>query len=174
MKQTIITFATVFVFAIQLAAQAKLKVLHNFGSSTDGNVPSGPLLLDGRGNLYGATAGGPGQYGYGVAFELEPQANGTWRERVLYAFVGGSNGGYPWGALVHDGSGNLYGTISGYLSAVAGGVFSLTRQSGAWTYAVLSNEYAGPGLVFDKVGNLYGTIGGGKRALALSVSCRQT
>jgi hypothetical protein len=37
-------------------AGSKYKVLHNFGASKDGpGVPSGPLLLDGDGNLYGTT-----------------------------------------------------------------------------------------------------------------------
>jgi uncharacterized repeat protein (TIGR03803 family) len=157
-----IALLSVLVLRLPTTAQSvKLKVLHNFGSSTDGNFPSGPALLDSHGNLYGATGGGPGQSGYGIVFELAPQANGTWRESVVYTFLGGSNGGYPWGALIPDISGNLYGTMQGYLSSVAPGIFSLTRQSGGWTRTVLSSEYAGPGLVFDKVGDLYGSIGPG-------------
>jgi uncharacterized repeat protein (TIGR03803 family) len=161
-KITAIALVAISLLPLMSVAQSvKLKVLHNFGSSNDGNVPSGPLLLDGHGNLYGATSGGPGQYGYGILFKLAPQANGSWRESVLYTFLGGSNGGYPWGALIPDVSGNLYGTMQGYLSSVAGGVFALTRQSGGWNRAVLSNEYAGPGLALDKVGDLYGSIGPG-------------
>jgi len=55
---------------------SKFKVLHSFGGPNDGNDPSGPPLLDDKGNLYGATGGGPGQYGYGVVYELTPKANG--------------------------------------------------------------------------------------------------
>ena len=72
MRKTIVTVVTVLVLAVQLAAQAKLKVLHNFGSSNEGNVPSGPLLPDAHGNLYGATGGGPGQSGFGVVICADP------------------------------------------------------------------------------------------------------
>ena len=36
------------------------KILHNFGSGSDGSLPSGPLLSGGTGNLYGVTANGGG------------------------------------------------------------------------------------------------------------------
>ncbi len=86
---------------------AKYKVLHNFGSSMDRTVPTGPLLLDEQGNLYGVTGGGPGQYGYGIAFELTPHTNGKWKEAILHAFAAGSDGAIPWGGLIFDNAGDL-------------------------------------------------------------------
>jgi hypothetical protein len=115
----------------QLSAQAKLKVLHNFGSPNDGNVPAGPLLLDALNNLYGVTGGGPEQYGYGVAFELTLEQNGSRHEQILHNFGGGSDGGFPWGGLTHDAAGNLYGTLRGDAPDLSG-VFGLTRGSGRW------------------------------------------
>jgi len=39
------------------------------------------------------------------------QPNGTkWSETVLYKFTGGSDGAEPYGRLVFDDAGNLYGT----------------------------------------------------------------
>src|SRR5580704_10568850 len=69
------------------SAANRFKVLHSFGGPNDGNGPSGPPLLDDKGNLYGVTAGGPGMYGYGVTFKLMPQADGKWREAILYTFA---------------------------------------------------------------------------------------
>jgi uncharacterized repeat protein (TIGR03803 family) len=34
----------------------------------------------------------------------------TGHETVLYSFTGGTDGGYPYGALIRDSAGNLYGT----------------------------------------------------------------
>ncbi len=139
----------------------KLKVLHNFGSSDDGNVPSGPLLLDSTGDLYGVTGGGPGLYGFGIAFELTPRKNGNWSETIVHTFGGGGDGAFPWGGLVLDSAGQLYGTLYGDLSVAVSGLFGLTHGSSGWTNTILYNGYAGPGLTLDKLDNLYGSIGPG-------------
>lgn len=34
----------------------------------------------------------------------------VWRKAVLYSFTGGADGGNPFGGVVRDSSGNLYGT----------------------------------------------------------------
>jgi uncharacterized repeat protein (TIGR03803 family) len=59
-------------------------------------------------------------------FELTPPIAGeAWREAVLHAFAGGSDGGYPFGGLLADSKGNLYGTTSGGMPG-HGTVFELT------------------------------------------------
>jgi uncharacterized repeat protein (TIGR03803 family) len=136
-------------------------VLHNFGASNDGAVPAGPLLLNEQGKLYGVTAGGPGSDAYGAVFELISRTNGKWSERLLHSFTAGDGSAYPYGSLVVDRSGNLYGTTSGYLSFAVGGIFKLSASQGGWDFAMLYSDNAGPGLVFDKLGNLYGEIGPG-------------
>ena len=74
------------VFAIAIlahfsAAQARsFKVLHSFSSGTDGCYPDTGLILDGAGNLYGATAGSVGGCNCGTVFKLAP--DGT--ETLLY------------------------------------------------------------------------------------------
>jgi uncharacterized repeat protein (TIGR03803 family) len=151
--------------AMSRAQNVKFKVLHNFGSPNDGNVPSGPLLTDAHGNLYGGTTAGPGQGAYGIIFELMPQANGTWREQILYKFSGETGGGFPWGGLVVDAHGNLYGTLEGSTNT-DGAVFELEHRAGTWASSVLYTDGIakadGPGVVFDKLGNLYGDIGPGQ------------
>ena len=82
----VLVVALASVFPSLANAGRKFKVLHNFGSGSDGAVPSGPLVLDGKGDLYGLTGGG-GQYGYGAALELVPQNSGEWKETILYSFT---------------------------------------------------------------------------------------
>lgn len=79
--------------------------LYSFGTNkNDGSEPWGGLMLDGQGNLYGATNEG-GLYGAGTVFEISP--SGT--ETILYSFSGNSDGGSPSGGLIRDSRGNLYG-----------------------------------------------------------------
>jgi uncharacterized repeat protein (TIGR03803 family) len=105
------------------------KILHNFpqpvnsllNNGTDGSYPGAGVIFDAAGNLYGTTpvggnGGGPGgictfpeEEVCGVVFELSPTASGGWTEKILLNFNGG-NGGYPYGGLIFDAAGNLYGT----------------------------------------------------------------
>src|SRR5208282_4508261 len=79
------------------------KVLFTFtpaGSATEGNAPSGGLVLDAAGNLYGTTIQG-GTYGLGTVFELVAGAKGKYEERVLWNF-NGTDGSAPLGSLILD------------------------------------------------------------------------
>jgi len=154
------------IFILPASAQgAKLRVLHNFGSSLDGSEPNGPPRLDSSGSLYGVTFGGPGLYGNGLVFRLTQQRDGGWHEAILYSFAGGSDGAIPQGGLLQDNVGNLYGTLQGETSYAAGGVFELTPTSTIWSRSVLYSQYAGPGLVSDSLGNFFGDMGLGNSQL---------
>jgi uncharacterized repeat protein (TIGR03803 family) len=92
---------------------------------------------------------------------------------VLLSFSG-TDGAYPFGGVIFDKKGNLFGTASSGGTACSyvygcGTVFELTPNTdGSWTRRVL-HEFAGGGdgmnpvdsLVFDSAGNLYGTTQGG-------------
>jgi uncharacterized repeat protein (TIGR03803 family) len=81
-------------------------VLHSFaGGSSDGADPKAGVILDPAGNLYGATFRG-GSAGKGTVFELDT----TNTETILHNFTGRSDGGNPFGGLVRDQDGTLYGT----------------------------------------------------------------
>ena len=148
-------------------------ILQSFDSSSDGADPEGGLILDSSGNLYGTTVSG-GSAGDGTVFELSPNGSGGYTEAIVYNFVGGADGAHPSGALIMDGSGDLYGKASGGTSdkcvGGCGVVFKLTpQQGGGYTESVLhdfagGSDGAGPngGLLIDSAGNLYGTtsIGG--------------
>ncbi len=143
------------------------KLLHIFGtSSNDGAFPYAEgVVLDSAGNLYGTTNVG-GAYGYGLVYELVPGANGTWTEKILYSFHGGSDGGMlPGSTLIIDGAGNLYGVATLYGAKDYGVVYELSPASGGnWTGKVLYSFPGGAGgsyptgsLLLDSSGNLYGT-----------------
>ena len=136
------------------------KFLHSFGrNSTDGLAPSGGLVLDAAGNLYGTTANGGtapctnsfngNKPGCGTVFKLSLKPNGRWSETILYSF-GENNttdGWFPTSSLIFDALGNLYGTTSvggvgckdmNGLPRGCGTVFELSPKSGGgWTETVL-------------------------------------
>ena len=103
-------------------------------------------------------------------FELSPEKNGTWHERVLLSFDY-KDGAAPYGGLVFDSVGHLYGATEYGGTNQHGVVFAMKRGSnGAWTEYVLHNfnQATGDGfapydgLVIDKAGHLYGpTLYGG-------------
>jgi len=143
-------------------------VLYSFTGGNDGSGPTGSLVLDKAGNVYG-TANGGGSAGSGTVFELTP-SNGGWTFNLIYTFQGGDDGAHPaFGGLILDKAGNLYGTTETGGSANVGTVFELTPVKGGWTKTTLysfagGSDAADPltGLTMDKTGNLYGaTVGGG-------------
>jgi uncharacterized repeat protein (TIGR03803 family) len=109
-------------------------VWHMFTGNSDGAYPYSGLTRDGAGNVYGSTYGGGGSsgcFGGGCGTVFEVDVNG--KETVMHGFTGGSDGGMPFGALILDKSGNLYGTaLGGGDGACVGGfggcgvVFKLT------------------------------------------------
>jgi hypothetical protein len=144
------------------AAQTE-KILHNFNNNVnnngkDGEQPRAGLIFDTAGNLYGTTVGG-GTYGFGTAFELVPTAAGTWNERVLYSFDRINPGAYPYGGLILDGAGNLYGTTREGAGGEGLAFELILGPRGSWTEKVLEDLHGLPmaGLIFDGSGNLYGT-----------------
>jgi uncharacterized repeat protein (TIGR03803 family) len=93
-------------------------------------------------------------------------------ETVLWNFGQNGDGADPYGRLIFDASGNIFGTTAvGGTNCLSNGgcgtVFELSPSSSGWTETVLydfcsatfcsdgSQPFAG--LVFDKQGNLYGT-----------------
>ena len=143
-------------------------VLHFFAQGpADGFGPTSNLIFDSSGNLYGTTEYG-GAHSFGTVFKLSPGTDGTWTETLLYSFLK-KEGQNPWGGLIFDSSGNLYGTTQAggaYAgNALSGTVYELSPNGdGTWSEKVLHSfgngtDGAQPmaGLVADPAGNLYGT-----------------
>jgi len=152
-------------------------VLHAFGGGGDAAYPSGNLVFDASGNLYGTSQGG-GFYGNGTeytggtAYQLFRTSGGGWSEALLHSFGNGADGLSPRANLIVDRAGNLYGTTIKGGDNNFGTIFQLSPASGGhWTEQVLysfdpfngsDGWYPAGGLVFDTAGNLFGTtsIGG--------------
>jgi len=140
-------------------------VIHMFmHNEIDGFGPTGDLIFDHAGNIYGTTSSG-GQYGGGTVYELTPR-NGSWTETVLYSFSG-PDGYTPFSGVVFDNAGNLYGTTLYGGSSGDGVLFELSPSGSGWTETLLhsfmdanmspngSLPYAG--LTPDGMGSFYGT-----------------
>jgi uncharacterized repeat protein (TIGR03803 family) len=141
-------------------------LLHTFlNNGVDGFDSLGGLIFDASGDLYGTTGGGGGTGNRGTVFELSPAGGGSWTETILYAFKdNGTDGIIPYGAVVFDAKGNLYGVTGDGGNLGFGTVYELTPASGTWTETLLYNfgnapdgNYPNGPLIFDKAGNLYGT-----------------
>ena len=134
-------------------------VLYAFTGASDGNTPSGGVIRDQTGNLYGVTFGG-GSHGGGVVYQLVRSGSG-WTEHVLHNFAEASDGINPKGGLVFDHAGNLYGTTTFGGSRGGGTVFMLSHAGGSWKstviYSFAGSPQPGANLSFDAAGNLYGT-----------------
>jgi uncharacterized repeat protein (TIGR03803 family) len=114
---------TVFELMPVLGGEWTETLLYNFNGE-DGAFPQAGLIFDASGNLYG-TAGSGGAT-FGTAFELTP-AGGVWNETLLWTFgLAGGDGQHPYGGLIFDAAGNLYGmTNEGGLNS-GGTVFEIT------------------------------------------------
>jgi uncharacterized repeat protein (TIGR03803 family) len=144
------------------AAAATETVLYKFSKPPDGTNPSGAVVFDAHGNLFGTTGHG-GMDGNGTVFELSPTSSGGWKETIIYDFLTGTNGSQP-GSLIFDPAGNLYGTTLFGGTYGKGVIYELSPNgSGSWQQSVLYNFGSGTdsalpvGLVRGAAGNLFGT-----------------
>src|SRR5262249_49193319 len=81
--------------------------LNDFNGKSDGQKPVAGLLLDASGFLYATTsANGPG--GFGTVFKVKTDGTGF---TTIHSFTtSASDGKTPYGSLIMDGAGFLYGT----------------------------------------------------------------
>jgi len=150
-------------------AASTYTVLYSFtGSPTDGANPEAGVIRDTAGNLYGTTYYGGAssncKQGCGTVFKVT--ASGT--ETVLHNFTGyqTGDGALPYGGLILDTAGNLYGTTragGAYSNCTnCGTVFKVTpsgTETVLYSFAGPPGDGANPyaGLILDKASNLYGT-----------------
>jgi uncharacterized repeat protein (TIGR03803 family) len=155
------------VYCSTLAASSEQIIFTFPPGGSRGSVPTGGLISDAAGNLYGTTASG-GAYKCGTVFKLSLEG-GTWTEDLLYSFKCGPDDGWdPESALLLDTAGNLYGTTAGGGATNNGTVFKLSPDgAGGWTETVLHAFNGKDGslpilapLVADAQGNLYGVTQG--------------
>ena len=164
--------AVILVFASSASAAHQYKVLHDF-LDKPASTPYAAMVADAAGNLYGvasnywSTSCRSTQH-CGVVFKLTRES-GTWKYSILHVFKG-PDGATPYGTLVFDFAGNLYGTSFQGGAHNLGTVFELSPTGDTWTETVLysfgawSHDLQNPwaGVTFDANGNLYGTaVAGG-------------
>src|SRR5579859_6848755 len=157
-----------------------LHVIHTFTGGADGGGGSaGRLLIDAGGNLYGVCTVG-GVNGFGTVYKMF-SIQGQWQLTTLYAFKDQPDGALPYGGVVFDKFGNLYGTTYYAGANDLGSVYKLTRNNGTWTESVLYSFKGGTdgdspisSLVADAAGNFYGTTSGGGSSCACGVIFKMT
>jgi uncharacterized repeat protein (TIGR03803 family) len=151
-----------------------LTTLYSFTGGEDGGQPRSSVIFGPAGRLYGNTYAGGNPIcsgGCGTIYSLRPQpracasANCSWQETTLYQFSAASDGeGFPWGSLLFDAAGNIYGTTI----AGAGIVYKLSPGLQGWSYQIAYSFDNGgeayrpyAGVISDTAGNLLGTTYGG-------------
>ena len=126
-------YGTVFKLTPGSGGKWKKNVIHQFGGGPDGAHPFAGVVFDTAGNLYGTTDDGGGGpcgitigTGCGTVFKLIPKSGGGWTEHVIHRFRGAA-GGNPYGEVVLDGNGNIYGMASGEgTKGSSGAVYEIT------------------------------------------------
>jgi uncharacterized repeat protein (TIGR03803 family) len=149
------TYGTVF----KMSPNGVETVLYSFAGGADGCFPSGGLVADAKGNLYGVT-GQCGASGVGTVFKVSKSG----KETILHSFAGGTtDGAYPYyTSLLIDAKGILYGVTFIGGTSNNGVLYRLNKRG---TLTVLHSfaggttdgcfAYGTP--IMDKIGNLLGT-----------------
>jgi|GEM_PF-1859578 uncharacterized repeat protein (TIGR03803 family) len=104
-------------------------LLWNFGSATDGTLPSSDLVYDTAAKLfYGFTSQG-GAYGFGTVYSFNPVTNS---ESIVWNFGNGIDYTYPMGNLIYDPATGLYYamTAGGASGNNTGGLISFNATTG--------------------------------------------
>ena len=139
------------------------QTLYEFSGGADGAQPSGDLIVDSSGNIYGTTFFGgimnsTCSMGCGTVFKLSPSPSSIgWNLTTLHSFSG-PDGENPYSGLIRDSAGRLYG-ITSFITTV----FVLVPSNSGWTFSTLYGfdkfigAYSYGGLTIDASGNLYGT-----------------
>jgi uncharacterized repeat protein (TIGR03803 family) len=121
--------------------------------------PSGDVLVDQSGNIYGTTYSG-GSAGFGAIFEVAAGSNVVTTLASFSTDVG--SGSYVNDTLGIDAAGTLYGTTTSGGIYNDGTVFELLKGSNEITTLASFNGFGpAPGVVLDAQGNIFGLGGGG-------------
>lgn len=180
--------------AFRIDRHGEESILYSFKGGADGFGVASGLTRDEAGNFYGTTVAGgdanplctgdgpPGTCG--TVYKIDRHGNHT----VLHTFTGGADGYAPYGSLVRDWQGDLYGvtsnggnTSSSFCNATVstlagalgcGTVFKIDRAGRFSVVHTFKGKDGGPfpdgWLAVDFAGNIYGITGNGGSALSSS------
>jgi uncharacterized repeat protein (TIGR03803 family) len=152
----------------QLDGNGHERVLYTFDLMTANGYgqPTGNVIRDSAGNFYGTTFIGQADvgYGFGVVYKVNTSGCAT----LLHNFTNGADGGNPYGGVILDAKGNVYGTASGGGASGDGVVFGIdTSGKETVLYSFTGGTDGGfpfGSLISDSAGNFYGTTNGGGAA----------
>jgi uncharacterized repeat protein (TIGR03803 family) len=153
-------YGTVFEIARTAGGYAATPtVLFSFDGA-DGAFPSGNLMADANGNLFGSTTDG-GAFGDGTVFEIARTAGGYAGAPTTLVSFHNAVGEAPSGVSA-DATGNLFGTTQVGGANGYGTVFEITKTSGGYasdptTLVNFGNLTYPNGVIVDAAGNLFGT-----------------
>lgn len=154
--------------ATQSVAAQTFTVIHSFTGASDGSGPADGLTRAPDGSFFGTTGGG-GAFERGTVFMLDKAGE----VRVLYSFCPQTNcdgdGASPFGGVILDDAGNLYGTTFSAGNFEYGIAYKIDPQGNetvlhtftGFNDAVSDGANPGGSLLRDVAGNLYGTTEGG-------------
>ena len=133
----------------------------NFPGHGDGAAPTGPLLRDAQGNLYGTTeSGDPAGAEGGTVWRLAPSGGMSLLHKFSGAVTFDHDGSDPTGGVTLDAEGNLYGTTRVGGDANLGTVFKIApdgRERVLHVFNVVDGIQPVPAPTLDAQGNLLGT-----------------
>jgi uncharacterized repeat protein (TIGR03803 family) len=133
--------------------------LMDFTGPSNGSYPHGSLISDGT-SLYGMAQQG-GTNGLGTVFKINPDGSGYTK---LLDFAGATNGSYPLGSLIFDGS-SLYGMTAGGGTNNIGTIFKINPDGSGYTklldFAGASNGRNPYGSLISDGTSLYGMTANG-------------
>ena len=164
-------FGTVFEIAKTAGGYASTPTTLVSFNGSNGRNPTGSLLVDAAGNLFGTTtAGGAGGVnGSGTVFEIAKTSSGYASTPTTLVSFNGTNPRGPEAGLIADAAGNLFGTTIDGGAYNVGTVFEIAKTGGGYASApttlVSFNTTDGwepfGGLIADAAGDLFGTATGG-------------
>ena len=135
----------------------ELTTLATFNGS-NGRYPERGLTIDAAGDLFGTTANG-GANGYGTVFEI---AKSTGELTTLATFTG-ANGENPFGTVISNAAGDLFGTTAYGGADGYGTVFEIAKSTGLLSTLATFTGANGEeleldgGLTINSAGDLFGT-----------------
>ena len=141
--------------------------LISFGGA-DGSAPESSLIADANGNLFGTASEG-GANGDGTVFEIAKTASGYASTPTTLVSFDGADGETPFGSLIADAKGDLFGTTAAGGANGDGTVFEIVRTAAGYasaptklvTFTGDDGDQSFAGLIADATGNLFGTTSAG-------------
>ena len=137
-------------------------------TGANGEGPSGALIADAAGNLFGTTSSG-GVDGDGTVFEIAKTLGGYAAAPTTLVSFTGADGSGTGCALVADAAGDLFGTTSSGGVDGDGTVFEIARTQGGYagkpttlvSFTGADGSVPEAALIVDPAGDLFGTTGYG-------------